>query len=63
MTVGGYFTIDCCGKRRGQLPTRVLICPVCDFAHGHASTIPNENLVKDMPYGQRYMYDNELRGE
>lgn len=63
MADGGYFEVRCCKKQRGRLPSGVLICPVCDFAHDHASTIPNENLIKDMPLGQRYVYNEELRGE
>lgn len=46
----GYFSVACCGVRRGILPSSgVLICPRCDHAPG--SGIPREGDVKDVPAG------------
>lgn len=45
----GYFEVACCKKRRGLLPSGVLICSVCDFDHGKATVIPNESQIKDVP--------------
>jgi hypothetical protein len=59
----GYFSVACCSKRRGVI-AGVLICPRCDFAHGSATGIPNENLVRDMPADQWYIYiDKEGRNQ
>lgn len=53
MSAGRWFTVACCGKRRGILPGGILICPVCDFDHDKATTIPNVSKVKDVPLGRR----------
>lgn len=45
----GYFSVACCGKRRGFLPGQVLVCPTCDFDHARATVIPNERRTRDVP--------------
>jgi hypothetical protein len=43
------FTVECCGRRRGLAPGVVLVCSVCDYDHNHATVIPNEHSIKDVP--------------
>ena len=38
-----------CDRRRGVLPGGILICGFCDYDHDHATVIPNERLIKDVP--------------
>lgn len=52
----GCFEVACCGRRRGLLPGDVLVCSRCDFDHGHATVIPNENKARDVPDGQWLVY-------
>lgn len=51
MNQDGWFSVLCCGKRRGLFPGDVLVCPRCDFSHEGASVIPNERYAKDVPMG------------
>jgi hypothetical protein len=48
----GYFSVACCGVRRGIL-AGVLICPRCDCTP--TSGIPRESEVKDIPAGVWHM--------
>jgi hypothetical protein len=45
------FAVICrwCGRRRGILPNGVLICGRCDYDHDHATVIPNEYQIRDVP--------------
>jgi hypothetical protein len=43
------FHVECCNRRRGVAPGNVLVCSVCDFDHNHATVMPNEYRIKDVP--------------
>jgi hypothetical protein len=52
----GYFEVVCCGRRRGLLPGKVLLCSKCDYNHDGATVVPNENQVKDVPADVWFYY-------
>lgn len=49
--MGKDFRVECCGRRRGMLPSGVLICSHCDQDNQSGSSIPNGHLIKDVPVG------------
>lgn len=43
------FRVLCCDRRRGVLPSGVLLCTRCDYDHDAATVIPREHAVRDLP--------------
>lgn len=43
------FAVLCCERRRGVLPGGIFVCSRCDYDHDHATHLPNEGAIADMP--------------
>lgn len=54
----GYFSVACCGRRRGLLPGGILFCTVCDGAESLRpdAMAPNAGQARDMPDNEWYIY-------